>query len=320
MPNAIESRPIRSAAQNETVMQTCTKCGAVNGVEARTCCFCDAPFPHSRGDALAYSRIPTETEGNLAVAPDWRAEVSQRLDEYRARRGRPREAQAQSGLPFTPPLQPDQEQNAPAGSSALSTPIRSRRYRPVRLDRLEIDLAQPAFDFAGAEGSRDSQQDVPGRGFATLSVAPLSDRRIAASLDAIILIGAYGVFLVLFSALGGHFALGKIDAMVVGATLGLLYAQYVTLFTYFGAATPGMMLRRLQISSLDGGELTPKQLLWRSLGYQISAGTMMLGFVWALWDEEHLTWHDRISHTFIAKSESETPPAEALCGPIGGRG
>jgi len=217
-------------------------------------------------------------------------------------------------------LQPDQEQNAPAGSSALSTPIRSRRYRPVRLDRLEIDLAQPAFDFAGAEGSRDSQQDVPGRGFATLSVAPLSDRRIAASLDAIILIGAYGVFLVLFSALGGHFALGKIDAMVVGATLGLLYAQYVTLFTYFGAATPGMMLRRLQISSLDGGELTPKQLLWRSLGYQISAGTMMLGFVWALWDEEHLTWHDRISHTFIAKSESETPPAEALCGPIGGRG
>jgi hypothetical protein len=26
---------------------------------------------------------------------------------------------------------------------------------------------------------------------------------------------------------------------------------------------------------------------------------MMLGFVWSLWDEDHFTWQDRISQTYI---------------------
>ncbi len=25
----------------------------------------------------------------------------------------------------------------------------------------------------------------------------------------------------------------------------------------------------------------------------------MLGFLWALWDEDQLSWHDRISQTFV---------------------
>jgi uncharacterized RDD family membrane protein YckC len=77
------------------------------------------------------------------------------------------------------------------------------------------------------------------------------------------------------------------------------------LFTVFGGSTPGMMLRGLRVVGFDGDAPTPRQMLWRSFGYLISAGTLMLGFLWALWDEDHLCWQDRISQTYL------TPAAAA---------
>jgi hypothetical protein len=36
----------------------------------------------------------------------------------------------------------------------------------------------------------------------------------------------------------------------------------------------------------------------------ISAGTFFLGFFWALWDEDAMTWHDRLSRTYLAVPET----------------
>jgi uncharacterized RDD family membrane protein YckC len=292
------------------VIQTCLQCGAINGAEARTCGCCDAPLLVRPHDTLASRRTAPQSEGNLAIAPDWRAEVSQRLEAYRVRRGRPRENDAQPAFPFTPPLAWSETPREVDTNFSSATPaIKSRRYRPVRVEHLEIDVAQPAFDFAGAERLCDSRSSVPAKSAVVIPVATLSERRRAGLLDAVILILAYSVSLALFSGLGGHLRLSKIDAVVTGATLGLFYAQYVMLFTYFARATPGMMLRGLRIVSSQGGEASAEQLLWRSFGYLISAGTAMLGFLWALWDEGHLSWHDRISQTFITAVPAEAPRA-----------
>jgi uncharacterized RDD family membrane protein YckC len=173
------------------------------------------------------------------------------------------------------------------------------------VERLEIQVEQSAFDFTSGE------PDISRTARATLydsplcSVAPLAERRRAGTLDGAFLFAAYGAFLMLFHALGGKFSLSRFDILVTIATFGLLYAQYIALFTYFAGATPGMMLRGLRIASFDGLNPSRRQLLWRSLGYLISAGTMMLGFVWTLWDEDQLSWHDRISQTCIS---SDTAP------------
>jgi hypothetical protein len=39
----------------------------------------------------------------------------------------------------------------------------------------------------------------------------------------------------------------------------------------------------------------------RGLGYLISIVPLMLGFVWAVVDPEHLTWADKVSGTFLKK-------------------
>jgi uncharacterized RDD family membrane protein YckC len=90
---------------------------------------------------------------------------------------------------------------------------------------------------------------------------------------------------------------------VVGATFALFYAQYFALFTVFGGSTPGMMLRGLRVRGFDGAMPTSRQMVWRSVGYLISAATCFLGFVWALWDDDQLTWQDRISQTYVTPIE-----------------
>jgi hypothetical protein len=39
---------------------------------------------------------------------------------------------------------------------------------------------------------------------------------------------------------------------------------------------------------------------------------MMLGFLWALWDEDQLTWHDRMSQTYLTSAPAvhDEPSAE----------
>ena len=173
-------------------------------------------------------------------------------------------------------------------------------------------MAQPAIDFeAAVQSSKVSGLSAIPHEALTL-VAPLEDRRLAGFMDAALLFFAYGGFLALFAVLGGRFTVSKFGAIVTAATLALFYAQYFVLFTFFGGRTPGMMFCRLRVLSYDGTEPSPRQLLWRSFGYLLSAATVMLGFVWALWDEDNLSWHDRISQTYLTLDhfESSDDPGE----------
>jgi uncharacterized RDD family membrane protein YckC len=130
-------------------------------------------------------------------------------------------------------------------------------------------------------------------------IASLGDRRLAAVVDVVCLFFAYGAFLALFGSLGGQFTLSKLSAVVYMATFSIVYIQYFCLFTIFGETTPGMMLRGLQVVDFSGEPPSPKQMLLRSAGYILSAGTFFLGFLWAMWDEDELTWHDRLSRTYL---------------------
>jgi uncharacterized RDD family membrane protein YckC len=129
--------------------------------------------------------------------------------------------------------------------------------------------------------------------------ASIDERRIAGLIDTGCLLFAYGGFLTLFGSLGGQFTFSKLSAAVCIATFVIVYLQYFAMFTVFGGTTPGMMLRGLHVVSFSGEEPTPRQMLWRSVGYMLSAGTFFMGFLWSLWDEDALTWHDRLSHTYL---------------------
>jgi uncharacterized RDD family membrane protein YckC len=271
---------------------------------------------------LEANRYPT-----VALEPAWREEVTRRLDAYRLRHGRPARNDSQSGLPFAPSPSPaaewdepedDADENSASAhyfehSTETSTPRhtfartaarpaqKSSTARKPRNECVEICI-QPELDFSSRPDDRAHPQN------AIVPVGPLSERRIAGALDAAFLGLTWAGFLFLFRSLGGHMVLEKVDAVVYLAAFYLFYVQYFFLFTVFAGSTPGMQLRELTIVRLDGTLPDTRQLLWRAFGYAMSGATFMLGFVWATWDEDKFTWHDRISQTYVTAAMPSVEP------------
>ena len=299
-----------SAAQNGTVIQTCSQCGAVNEGPEEFCSFCDPRLTSKNEISLTREVSPDEepvlrprSEGALALSAvsaagrgetDWRGEVASRLEAYRARRRRQRPDEAQTALAF------EAEAEAPFEQDTLLPPVRTQEAE-ARVERMEIDVTQPV-EIEDAKRLCAEWQTLGSPGDAALRpVADFGERQRAGLLDAAFLLLAYGAFLAVFRAFGGELKFGKLDAMVHAAALAAFYAQYFTLFTVLGRGTPGMLIRGLEVVSFDGGAPTRAQLVWRSFGYLVSAATAFLGFCWALWDIDRLTWQDRISQTYITQ-------------------
>jgi uncharacterized RDD family membrane protein YckC len=253
----------------------------------------------------------------------WRGELEQRLGAYRARRGGSVSPVEQSRLPFGEPSRETHVASSIVVADPAAAPdvadedfsftIAIGRYTPPPEKRdasLVIDVSVPP----GAENDEAEGNEAGttyAKHYGLYPVASLEERRWSAIIDIACLLFAYGGFLALFSSLGGQFTLSKLTAEVYAATLAIVYLQYFALFTVFGGTTPGMMFRGLQVSSFSGEPPSPRQMLLRSLGYMISGATLFMGFLWAWWDEDALTWHDRISHTYLTSPETRAHMSQA---------
>jgi uncharacterized RDD family membrane protein YckC len=284
------------------VIRICSKCGALLLDDSESCSFCEVsaaedqevlePVAALQPAAAGSGHAGPAREDSQGDEPEWRAEVSRRLQQYRARRGRLRPDDSQSGLPFhgaetTLDLDDDAREHQLARRQRQNA-----RKAAAKTERVEIRI-QPELDFSSSPDDRAHPQT------ALVPVASLAERRWAGAIDAIFLAFTCAGFVGLFRSLGGEIGLERMDAIVCAAVVYLFYGLYVSLFTTLAGSTPGMQLRGLTIVRLDGSLPDTRQLLWRSFGYLLSAATLLLGFVWALWDEDRFTWQDRISQTYI---------------------
>jgi len=323
-----------SAAQNLPVTKTCLQCGAVLPSSVRACHFCESSFTAdfsseerfsdagARRDLASsanagrndheYRNLRKSSEGETEQGAAWRSELAQRLNAYRTRRRKLAPNVAQSQFSFEEP-----PRKIPSGASAaVAEPFiseeedfsftiaigRSSKELVQEESRMVIDVSVPSEAETGSHTQALPEQSTPQPGL--YPVASIDDRRLAGLVDLGCLLFAYGGFLMLFGSLGGQFTLSKLTAVVYSTTFAIVYLQYFALFTIFGGTTPGMMLRNLQVSSFSGEPPTSRQMLLRSMGYMLSAGTFFLGFLWSMWDEDQLTWHDRLSRTYLSAAQT----------------
>ncbi|MGH9676246.1 MAG: RDD family protein, partial [Candidatus Acidiferrum sp.] len=249
---------------------------------------------------------PQECQGHAA----WHGELTQRVHAYRARKRKLAPNSSQPQLPFENP----REQSTPVACAALedqSRPVdddfsftiaigRPGRKRECDETRMLIDVSGPSEAIDQPRAEAPSARYITG----LYPVASIEERRLAGLIDTAFLLFAYGGFLALFGSLGLQFNLSKLSTLVYASSFIMFYLQYFALFTIFGGTTPGMMLRGLHVASFSGESPTPRQMFLRSAGYLLSAGTFFLGFLWAVWDEDALTWHDRVSKTYLSSAET----------------
>jgi uncharacterized RDD family membrane protein YckC len=95
---------------------------------------------------------------------------------------------------------------------------------------------------------------------------------------------------------------GHVDPAVALFFSTLLFILYFTLFTGDGGQTLGKMFLGIRVQRMDGSPVGYRCALLRTIGYIVSVffGTF-LGFLWALWDRNNQTWHDKIAGTRVIK-------------------
>ncbi len=134
-----------------------------------------------------------------------------------------------------------------------------------------------------------------------LHLASASRRLLAVVVDGSLVAGAFLLLALLVA--GRMTAVPGPRAIEIGSAFCLLIAGalYEMLFFMLAQPTPGMYYARLRLCTFEGDAPTRTQRNARLVALLLSALPLGLGLVWAIFDEEHLAWHDRLSHTYLRR-------------------
>lgn len=126
----------------------------------------------------------------------------------------------------------------------------------------------------------------------TLAYASFWQRFAAVFLDGIILMVV-------------NFLLGAVLKSVyqqsswIGTIIGWAYSVY---FIGSSGQTPGKKVLNIKVVKADGSTLTYGDAVLREvIGKLVSVITLLIGFLWMLWDPNSQTLHDKIAKTYVVK-------------------
>jgi uncharacterized RDD family membrane protein YckC len=133
---------------------------------------------------------------------------------------------------------------------------------------------------------------------ALLKVASLEDRMMAGLVDFALVGIAFLLFVFIFSATTVHPPTGKPALLGSAVILAGLYLAYQFLFFTFSDSTPGMLYARIALCTFDDDNPTREAMRKRIFALVLAAMPLGLGFLYAIFDEDHLGWHDRMTRMY----------------------
>jgi len=211
-----------------------------------------------------------------------------------------------AGVRLEPPAMkaPDTPQAAPApktrtpGRTPGKTGIPGKTgMQPKRLSASQT-VDQPELDFLPASvAPRTLKTSVRAVIFCDAPVATLPHRSLACAVDFSLILIGYFLCLASYFCMGGGLPGGRLGYIVFAVAFAFLSMFYGLLWTLAMTETPGMRWASLRLTNFDGFAPDPSQRVLRYLSSVLSFACGF-GLLWALVDEESLTWQDHISKTF----------------------
>jgi uncharacterized RDD family membrane protein YckC len=125
----------------------------------------------------------------------------------------------------------------------------------------------------------------------TYELADVGTRFIALLIDGLIL-GVIGVLIGL--------VLSREAGSGIGFLIGVIYNWYF--WTRKEGQTPGKQAMKIRVIKTDGSPISDGDAILRYIGYYISGLILGLGYLWAIWDDNHQAWHDMIAKTYVVKA------------------
>jgi uncharacterized RDD family membrane protein YckC len=257
----------------------CKYCGFNNGEDDHRCLRCGrrigmavaAPAGFSGANALAVAPgfAPNETQ-DFSPIPD---------------------APAQSAL-FAPSVHKVIPFPAAPPAKQVKPHVKTERH-------LRPPVEQTSLDFvSSAPAQRVLKTDVPAQIYCNRPVATPAHRFVAGAMDAAMLVMGFGLFVGICQLTGTGFGTGKMFWAMLALSFTLIAGFYGLIFALTGRETAGMHWTDLQLVTFDGFPVDGRSRAARVASTWLSFCSGGLGLVWALADEETLTWQDHISKTF----------------------
>jgi uncharacterized RDD family membrane protein YckC len=136
----------------------------------------------------------------------------------------------------------------------------------------------------------------------SLHQAPFRRRLMATMIDVALILGVVSG-IAAFIASKFHNLPGikasELTALFAVAVVGVLYE---CLFLLYAKCTPGMRYAELSLCTFDDEYPTREQMKARLIAMLLSLLPMGLGMLWAIFDEDNMSWHDRHSQTYLRLS------------------
>ena len=137
-------------------------------------------------------------------------------------------------------------------------------------------------------------------------VAPAGIRLQAAFLDALLMACGFAIIVGIFLYSGGVMTFEKQTLAFSAGALLTIPLVYKLLWAFAGQDTPGMRIVGLELVDFDGRRPSRARRYGRAIGSVLGLTAAGIGMIWALVDEDKLTWHDHISATFPTFAGEET--------------
>jgi uncharacterized RDD family membrane protein YckC len=251
-------------------------------------------------EALGREALDAESIQTVEPAPAVHADLIEFPRELVAtRKVRPRLAEGRSAIgPLAGQLSifevdPASISTEPEALVALSQTA-PQTWQEPEWSGIELD-AEPAMERAAeaAAVKAAAAQAAP-----ALELAPFGLRSMAAVVDGTLITGAFLVGAVMIAGHVKWMPTMKEVELVSALTLTVVAMIYHLLFFTLSARTPGMKYARISLCTFDDQEPTRAQMRSRLVAMLLSVLPLGLGVLWAIFDEEHLSWHDRLSRTY----------------------
>jgi len=175
---------------------------------------------------------------------------------------------------------------------SVAPPLRQRSSPVRRVRNRKVIPGQQNLEFAR------SIKPAEGAIYCDAPVAVPAHRAMAAALDGSMILIATAIFGIIFYLAGGQVTLSAKTLPILFAVVAVFVVFYEILWCLAGGDTAGMRWARLTLVDFDGQRPRRKQRLYRLAFGILSLLAAGIGLLWALVDEETLTWHDHISKTF----------------------
>jgi uncharacterized RDD family membrane protein YckC len=289
----------------------CQYCHANNEADERRCIRCGRRLQFSSPRPAPDGYIPDPIQTATAPALDRLTLVGG--TQVAPKQVAPKQVAPKSDPPPTPELveyQPSLFGSLPRGPKVIPIPTLTPLREPIHREPRRAPRSATTRVRRGA--AHDSQQDFQFQEmvqdiplqmqveviYCDAPVALPAHRIIAAAVDASIVLISLGVFLGVFFLSGGDMVLNRQTIPFLGGVAAVIALFYRFLWTLANGDTPGMRFAGLRLVDFDGRPPDRDQRGMRQVASVLSVLSAGLGLVWALVDEENLTWHDHISKTF----------------------